>query len=193
VRREISYSFSICGVAEKLTSDKLEGLGYELVAVLAVLVVRHDCDGGVESRRGWVWRQWQAACSRSGDGSEVVRSRWFDPKRIVHTQFARRFPGEPGPRALSICVPHSDESQRDDFDPPRRRLLSTFHPNCKDSTTATMFKATRALSMQPTRMMAMQPTRMMAMRQSPQLFMRQTMRMRNPVPVCLAEFSPLAT
>jgi hypothetical protein len=47
--------------------------------------------------------------------------------------------------------------------------------------------------MQPTRMMTMQPTRMMAMRQSPQLFMRQTMRMRNPVPVCLAETLPLGT
>lgn len=80
---------------EKLTSDKLEGLGYELVAVLAVLVVRHDCDGGLGVVRAWAWRQWQAGvCSRSGDGSEVVRLRWFDPKRIVHTQFARRFPGD---------------------------------------------------------------------------------------------------
>lgn len=46
---------------EKLTSDKLEGLGYELVAVLAVLVVRHDCDGGLSVVRAWAWRQWQAA------------------------------------------------------------------------------------------------------------------------------------
>ena len=41
---------------------------------------------------------------RGGDGSEVVRLRWFDPRRFVHTQFARRFPGKQAPRALSVPV-----------------------------------------------------------------------------------------
>lgn len=128
-----------------------------------------------------VRRQWQGGGGQSGDGSRVVRLRWFDPRRFVHTQFARRFPGEQAPRALSVCVPVTKPAKH--FRPQRRRQLSTLHSNCKATPTANMFKVTRALSMQPTRMMAMQPTRMMAMRQSPQLFMRQTMALRKPMPV----------
>jgi hypothetical protein len=49
----------------KLTSHKLEGLGYKLVAVLAVLVVGHDCSRvyGVER----VGVAAMAGGSRSGD------------------------------------------------------------------------------------------------------------------------------
>ena len=61
-------------------------------------------------------RQWQGGVGRSGDGSEVVRLRWFDPRRFVHTQFARRFPGEQAPRALSICVPVTKPAKH--FDSP---------------------------------------------------------------------------
>jgi hypothetical protein len=43
---------------------------------------------------------------RGGDGGEVERLRSFDPRRFVHTQFVRRFPGRQAPRALSsVCVP----------------------------------------------------------------------------------------
>jgi hypothetical protein len=56
VQATLGMAYQLCGgrlatnpryaeQREKLTSDKLEGLGYELVAVLAIFVVRHDCDG----------------------------------------------------------------------------------------------------------------------------------------------------
>jgi hypothetical protein len=59
---------------EQPTSNKLEGLGYELVAILAVLVVRHICSSsssvslyGVAAMAGGRRRQ-------CGDGSEVKLS-----------------------------------------------------------------------------------------------------------------------
>ena len=113
------------------------------------------------------------------------------------------FSGRQGPRALSASACLTVTKAPEDVlrFTPRQRLRTILHPNCEVSNTATMFKATRALSMQPTRMLAMQPTRMaamqptrmMAMRQSPQLMMRQTMGLRNPVPVCLAAFHLLGT
>jgi hypothetical protein len=40
------WSSKIAEARIGLTSDELEGLGYELLAVVvSVLIVRHDCDG----------------------------------------------------------------------------------------------------------------------------------------------------
>jgi hypothetical protein len=56
---------------EKLTSDKLEGLGYELVTVLPVFVVRHICGSLSSGSRGGVAAMAGGRRRRGGDGSEV--------------------------------------------------------------------------------------------------------------------------
>ena len=83
----------------QLTSDKLEGLGNELVAVL---VVGHDCD----------WGRCKGGCGGnggggSGDGSQAAGAvvRLACPQlRLVHAQFARRFPGMPPRRPSTSSV-----------------------------------------------------------------------------------------